>query len=66
MPISDFAFCRKKPVETISFSSAAGRALAKAGASGYRAKSPGVTMLTRASVDCADRIVAISSSKALR
>jgi hypothetical protein len=66
MPIRDFDFCRKNPVDLICFSSDAGRAEASAEAFGYFAKSAGVTMFTRASVDCADRIVATSSSNALR
>ena len=66
MPSSAFDFWRKKPVETICFSSDACLARASAWASGYFAKSAGVTMFTRASVDCADRIVATSNSNALR
>jgi hypothetical protein len=50
----------------ICFSSDAWRAEASADAFGYFANSAGVTMFTRASVDCADRIVATSSSNALR
>ena len=61
-----FDFWRKKPVDRISGSSSAAAAFASARASGYCLKSAGVTMLTRSSVDCADRIVATSSSKGLR
>src|SRR6478735_8886920 len=43
------------------FSSAGSGALAIAAAVGYRRKSSGVTMFTRWSVVCADRIVAQSS-----
>ena len=64
MPMSDFDFCRKNPVEWICGSSSAGVAFASAVASGYRLNSAGVTMFTRWSVDCADRIVATSSSNA--
>jgi hypothetical protein len=66
MPISDLDFWRKKPVERISGSSSAAAAPASAFASGYFLNSAGVTMFTRTSVDCADRIVATSSSKAFR
>ncbi len=66
MPISDLDFWRKKPVDRISFSRSGAAAAASDRASGYRLNSAGVTMFTRWSVDCADRIVATSSSKALR
>ena len=43
----------------------AGSASARSSGVGYRANSAGVTMFTRTSVVCADRIVAVSSSKGL-
>ena len=66
MPTRLRDFIRKNPVERICGSSSSGSALASAAAFGYRAKSAGVTTLTRASVDCAERIVATSSSNASR
>ena len=62
--MSDLAFARKKPVEWIAFSRSRGFAFASACAVGYFLNSAGVTMFTPASVDCAERIVATSSSKA--
>ena len=56
------ALLRKKPVERISCSSSAGSAAAKAAALRYFANSAGVTLFTRSSVHCAERIVATSSS----
>src|SRR5439155_1431553 len=56
-----FALFRKKPVDLIICSSSSRSAAANAAASGYRAKSAGVTMLTRTSVHWAERIVAISN-----
>jgi hypothetical protein len=55
-------FERKNPVEWMSFSTSSGSAWARSAGVGYRANNAGVTMLTRSSVDCADRIVATSSS----
>ena len=66
VPTIDRALLRKNPVETIIGSTASGSTAASARASGYFANSAGVTMLTRASVDCAERIVAISSSNGVR
>jgi hypothetical protein len=61
----DFDLLRKKPVERMSGSSSSGLSAANAASVGYFAKITGVTMLTRASVHCAERIVATSSSHAL-
>jgi hypothetical protein len=66
IPTTALAFWRKKPVCTISGSISAGSTAANARASGYAAKSAGVTRFTRASVDCAERMVATSSSKGVR
>src|SRR5690242_2261569 len=66
IPMIDFVLLRKKPVLWISCSSTRGSALTKSAAVLYFAKSVGVTMFTRASVDCAERMVATSSSSALR
>ena len=55
------AFCRKKPVDRTISSSSGSSARDMAMASGKRAKSAGVTRLTRSSVHCADRMVAHSS-----
>jgi hypothetical protein len=55
------ALARKKPVERMSFSSSPGGAFAKACALGYFLKRVLVTWLTRASVHCADRMVATRS-----
>src|SRR5689334_6013184 len=60
-----FAFERKKPVEWMIPSSSDGSAAARSAGVGYFANSVGVTMLTRSSVHCADRIVAQSNSNAL-
>src|SRR5271156_3578512 len=54
---------RKKPVERTSSSTWSGFAAARDSASGYAAKSAGVTMFTRASVLWADRMVAASNWK---
>ena len=64
-PTTDFDLLRKKPVERISGSSCSGFKAAKASTVGYFLKISGVTMLTRTSVACADRIVATSNSHAL-
>ena len=61
MAIRFLALFRKKPVERISSSTSACEPAARARASGYRAKSAGVTMLTRTSVHWAERIVATSN-----
>src|SRR5947199_76799 len=58
----DFVLLRKNPVLWISCSSTLGSAAAKSRAVRYFVKRAGVTMFTRASVDCADRIVATSRS----
>ncbi len=58
------AFARKKPVLRIVSSTSASGAAASDAASGYLAKSCGVTMLTRSSVHWAERIVATESWKA--
>ena len=47
-----------RPDELLELVDVGGREI---GRLGYRANSAGVTMLTRSSVDCADRIVATSS-----
>src|SRR6185436_7759579 len=62
--ITAFALLRKKPVCLTSRSISTWLAAANAAASGYLRKSDFVTMLTRTSVDCAESIVAISSSNA--
>ncbi len=62
MPIKDFDFCLKNPVERISFSSSPCVAPAMARASGNLANRAGVTRFTLASVDWAERMVATSSS----
>src|SRR6266513_3612146 len=61
----DRVLLRKNPVLWISCSRTCGSALAKSRAVWYFANSAGVTILTRASVDWAERIVATSSSSAL-
>ena len=65
-PMIERVFARKKPVVTMIGSMSAGLAAASARASGYFANRLGVTMFTRASVDCAERIVAINSSNGER
>jgi hypothetical protein len=60
-PMTLRALFRKKPVERTTSSTSSWAAPASASASGYRAKSTGVTMLTRSSVVWADRIVATPS-----
>src|SRR3954469_21986911 len=62
----DFDLLRKNPVERMSGSSSSGFKRAKCCGVGYFLKMAGVTMFTRASVHCADRMVATSSSQALR
>lgn len=52
---------RKKPVVLTNSSMDAMSASAKLLASGKRANKAGVTLFTRSSVHCADRIVATSS-----
>ncbi len=61
MPCNEAALARKKPVDSIIASSSARSAAARSAAVGYLAKTNGVTRLTRASVHCAERIVAMSS-----
>jgi len=55
------SICADWPVEWITASSRPGAAPARARASGYCAKSAGVTMFTRWSVDCAERMVDTSN-----
>ncbi len=62
-PEMDLALLLKKPVERMSWASSAWFAAAKSWTVGYLRKSPGVTMLTRRSVHCAERIVATSNSQ---
>ena len=61
IPMRLRALARKKPVEWMISSSSSGLARAKEAGSGYAPKRAGVTMFTRTSVLCADRIVAASS-----
>src|SRR5437763_11184764 len=63
--ITALALLRKKPVCLTSRSISTWLATANDCGVGYLRKSDLVTMLTRTSVDCAESIVAISSSKAL-
>src|SRR5688572_25889077 len=65
-PWIDLALFRKKPVDLMMDSSSPRSARLMAAGSGNRWKSTGVTMFTRASVHCAERIVAIRSSKGFR
>src|SRR5258706_7172341 len=62
--ITALALLRKKPVCLTSRSISTWLASANDCGFGYLRKSDLVTMLTRTSVDCAESIVAISSSKA--
>src|SRR5258706_12095435 len=62
--ITAFALLRKKPVCLTSRSISTWLASANACGVGYLRKSDLVTMLTRTSVDWAERMVAISNSKA--
>lgn len=55
------AFERKKPVEWMSVSSSSGSARARSKGEGYRRNRAGVTILTRASVHCAESTVATIS-----
>ena len=64
IPMRLFVFERKKPVDWMIDSTSAGSADARSAGVGYLANSVGVTMLTRTSVLCAERIVAASSSYA--
>src|SRR5579863_8517905 len=64
-PTTDFDLLRKNPVERTSGSSCSGVSAANAATVGYLRKSSGVTRFTFTSVDCADRMVATSSSHAL-
>ena len=65
-PIRALDLLLKKPVERISWPNSAWLACAKSETVGYFLNKPGVTSLTRLSVHCADRMVATSSSQALR
>ncbi len=60
-PWIDFALARKKPVDRIAASTFARGARAREAGSGQVRNRSRVTMLTRASVDCAERIVATRS-----
>src|SRR5689334_1364965 len=60
-PISERALLLKNPVDRISFASSSCEALAIASIVEYFLKRPGVTLLTRSSVHCADKIVATSN-----
>src|ERR1700728_1830782 len=62
----DFALLRKNPVVRIRFSSSGSFALAIAAGVGKRLNKSGVTIFTRTSVHCADRIVATRSSQGER
>ena len=62
MPMMLLVLLLKNPVERISSPTSAGSASARSAGAGYRANRAGVTRLTRTSVVCADRIVAVSSS----
>ena len=61
IPMMLFVFERKKPVDWMTVSTSEGSACARSAAVGYFANNAGVTMLTRSSVVCADRIVATRS-----
>jgi len=63
-PTTDFDLLRKNPVDRISGSSCCGSSRAKSCTVGYFLNSSGVTMFTRTSVDCAERMVATTSSHA--
>ena len=65
-PRSERAFWLWKPVGKIAFAISPSSASANAAGVGKRANSSGVTMLTRASVHWAERIVATSSSQRRR
>jgi hypothetical protein len=56
-----FALLRKKPVDLMACSSSASGAFAKSAAVRYFLNNSFVTMLTRLSVHCAERMVATSS-----
>src|SRR5580704_13977750 len=62
----DFALLRKNPAVRISSSSSGSGALAIAAGEGKRLNNSGVTMFTRTSVHCAERIVATRSSQGER
>ena len=64
MAVIEFDFALKNPVDRIRSSSSSGFAAAYAAASGYFAKTVGVTMLTRLSVLCAERTVATEAQVA--
>ena len=65
-PMMLLVLARKNPVERMMVSTSAGAASARLGAVGKRAKSKGVTWLTRSSVHWAERMVATLSSKGVR
>ena len=60
-----FALLRKKPVVLMACSSSASGAFAKSAAERYFLNNSAVTMFTRLSVHCAERIVATSNSSGL-
>ena len=53
---------RYKPIELISFARISSLTVLISNAVGYFSKSAGVTMFTRTSVDCADKMVATNNS----
>lgn len=65
-PRSAYPFMLKKPVDRISSSTCPAGAEAIAAGVGYVANSRGVTIFTRSSVHCAERIVAERSSNGFR
>jgi len=64
-PTTDLDLLRKNPVDRTSGSSCSGVSAAKAATVGYLRNNSGVTRFTFTSVDCADSIVATTSSHAL-
>jgi len=66
MPMRWEAFDRKKPVDRMISSSSSRSPAASCRGPGYVPNRAGVTMFTRSSVHCAERIVAHRSWKALR
>src|ERR1700755_1105364 len=65
-PLIDFALLLKNPVVRMISISSGNSAFAIAAGVGKRRNNSGVTMLTRTSVHCAERIVATSSSHGVR
>src|ERR1700681_1516870 len=64
-PTTDLDLLRKNPVDRTSGSSCSGVSAANAATVGYFRNNSGVTRFTFTSVDCAERIVATTSSHAL-